>query len=237
MSSGRNFWHWCRVPPDPPKSSHKKLLATGLICTLFTISMFASLVPFYGSMMAGQTSALATSSTALTVASFAEGPYFIQNVTYEPMAEANNSTVRNYEQWMEEIDNASTTLRLLTGSYHRDGDLGNINLNITNFGGQNLTVATVEIYQDSSLFALITGLFTIKAHSIGNIDFQVYNLTELSRREAQESNQINNIQEKNNQTTLNWQPVQYNLVLKNSEGMVLTCDFFIFPTASGTSQT
>jgi hypothetical protein len=237
MSTGNKFIDWCRIPPPAPKNQHKKLLASTLICTILSVSFLVSLAPFYGSLMAGQSSAFAASSTFLTVAGLAEGQYFIQNVTYAPVAEANNSTVRNYEQWLEGIDNASTTLRLLTGSYHRDGDLGNINLNITNFGEQNLTVATVEIYQGSSLFALITGLFTIKAHSIGNIDFQVYNLTELSRREAQESNQINNIQEENNQTTLNWQPVQYNLVLKNSEGAVLTCESFIFPTAPGTSQT
>ena len=235
MSTGNKFIDWCRIPPPVPKNRHKKLLASTLICTILSVSILVSLVPFYGNLMAGESSALAASSTALSVASFAEGPYFIQNVTYDPMAEANNSTVQNYEQWMEGIDNASTSLMLLAGSYSRAHDLGNINLNITNLGERDLAVATVEIYQGSSLFALITGPFTIKAHSIGNIDFQVYNLTELSKREVQQSNQINNTQEENNQTTLNWQPVLYTLVLKTPEGDMLTDDHFTFPTAPGPS--
>ena len=237
MSTGNKFIDWCRIPPPTPRDGHKKLLASTLICTILSVSILASLAPFYGSLMAGQSSALATSSTALSVASVAEGPYFIQNATYDPVAEANNSTVQNYEQSMAGIDNASTSLMLLAGSYSRADDLGNINLNVTNLGERDLVVATVEIYQGSSLFALITGPFTIKAHSIGNIDFQVYNLAELSKREAQQSNQINSMQEGNNKTILNWQPVLYTLVLKTSEGIVLTYGHLIFPTCPGTSQT
>jgi hypothetical protein len=234
MSTGNKFIDWCRIPPPAPKNQHKKLLASTLICTILSVSILVSLAPFYGSLMAGQSGALAASGTVLSVANLAEGPYFIQNVTYDPVTDANNSTVKNYEQVLNSFENTSTLL--FSGAiYSSTNDSGNINLNITNVGERDLTVKTIEVYWNSGLFALINGPFTIRAHSIGNIDFQVYNLTELSKIETQQSNQINSIQEENNQTTINWQPIQYSLVLKTSDGVVLTYDHLIFPTVTGTS--
>ena len=83
MSTGNKFVNWCRMPPEPPKNRHKKLLAGSLIFAVLSVSLFASLPLFSVSMMAGQTGALVAPSVVLSVANLAEGPKYIQNVTYQ----------------------------------------------------------------------------------------------------------------------------------------------------------
>ena len=232
MSVGNNFWHWCRIPPEPPKNRHKKLLASSLLCTIIGFSIFASLAPFYGGLIAGQGSALAASSTILSVANLAEGPFYIQNVTYQPLAETNNSTVQNYELSMKGVqDNELDALRVGGGSCYGSDDLGNMNTTVVNFGEQNFTVTAIEIYQGTNLFALINGPFIVRAHSIGFINFQIYNLTGLSKVQAQQLTQSGSKQEGSNKMVYDWRLVQYTVVLKTSEGVTPTFDKFIFPTS------
>lgn len=229
MSIGKNFWHWCRIPREPPKKGHKKLLASSLICNILGATILVSLALFYGGFMAGQGGNFAV----LSVANLGEGPSFIENATYQPVAEANSSTVQNYEQTMQLIqDNESNSLSFGGGLSYSANDSGNVNTTVINFGEKNLIVTSIEIYQGDHLFALIDGPFIVKAHTVGTLDFQVYNLTELSKREAQQLTPISGNPGDSNETTCNWPyEVLYTAVLKTSEGDVLTFDHFTFPTA------
>jgi hypothetical protein len=236
MSIGSNFWHWCRIPPDPPKNGHKKLLAGSLICTILSVSIIASLVPFYGGLMAGQGNALAASSGILSVANLAEGPYYMQNVTYQAMADANNSTVQNYDGTMQLIqDNETNILSFGGGSCYSSDDSGYMNSTVINFGDQALTVTSIEIYQGNTLFAVVYGPFIVKAHTVGSVLFHVYNLTDLSKWEGQQLTQIGGKQGDGNETTCNWpydwRPVTYTAMMKTSDGDTITFDHLVFPTA------
>jgi hypothetical protein len=233
MSVGNNFWHWCRIPPEPPKNKHKKLLAATLICTILSVSILAGLSPFYGGLMAGSGSALTASSYILSVANLGEGPSYLQNVTYQAVAEANNSTVQNYDGTMQLIqDNETSILSFGGGSCYGSDDSGFMNSTVINFGDQALTVTSIEIYQGNTLFAVIDGPFIVKAHTVGSVLFHVYNLTDLSKWEAQ---QISDKQGDSNETTFNWpydwRPVTYTAVVKTSDGNTVTFDHFVFPSA------
>ncbi len=96
MSTANKFADWCRVPPPAPKNNHTKLLASCLICAVLSVSIFAGL-PFYGGIMVGSAGTLAASSTILSISNLGQGTLYIQNATYQQIAEANNSTVQNYE--------------------------------------------------------------------------------------------------------------------------------------------
>ncbi len=219
MSTDNHFADWCKMPPEPPKNNHKKLLAGGLIFTVLSVGLFACLPLFGISMMAGQTGALVAPSVVLSVANLAEGPKYIQNVTYQCI----NDTYQPVQ------DNSPMSLRFSDTSSYRNGDLGNITTSLVNNCGENLTVVTMEIYHKGNLFAVINGPFTIDAHSEGLFNFQVCNLTELSKSEVQWLTGKN--------TTFDWAqywyPVRYYAVLRTAEGITLTDDCFFFPTAPG----
>ena len=229
MSIGNNFWHWCRIPPEPPKNRHKKILASSLLCTILGVSIFAALAPFYGGLMVGGGSSFAV----LSVANLGEGPSYIQNVTYQPVAEANNSTVPNYEetkQWFQ--DNKPGALSIggeaVIGEIGRD-DLSSINTTIINFGEKDLTATTIEIYRGADLFASIEGPFIVRAQSVGTVNFQVYNLKELSKTDAQKVIQFYSQQGESNETIFAGR-VMYTITLKTSEGATASFDKFLFPT-------
>ncbi len=224
MSTGNSFVDWCRVPPEPPRNRHRKLQASSLIVTILGVSIFACLIPFYGGLMAGQTSALAMPNVILSVAHLAEGPYYIQNVTYQAVTE-------NYQQSAQ--NGNSDTPRFGCYSGYRGGELGNVNQSIVNDGEQDLTITAIEIYRGNQLFAVINGPFTVKAHSEGFINFQVYNLTEFSKKEVQWLTQTDGKQYTNNEWIYDWQPILYTAVIKTSEGATITDDCFTFPTAPG----
>lgn len=57
MNTDNKLVNWCRMPPEPPKNRHRKLLAGSLIFTVLSVSLFASLPLFNMSMIAGQTGA------------------------------------------------------------------------------------------------------------------------------------------------------------------------------------
>jgi hypothetical protein len=224
MSSGNSFVDWCRVPPEPSRNRHRKLFASSLIFTILGVSVFASLAPFYGGLMAGQTSALAMRNIILSVANLAEGPYYIQNVTYQAVTE-------NCQQLAQ--DGNSDTPRFGCYSGYRGGELGNVNQSIVNTGEQDLTINAIEIYRGNQLFAVINGSFTVKAYSEGFINFQVYNLTELSKSEVEWLTQTDGTQYTNNDWIYDWRPILYTAVIKTSEGAIITYDHFTFPTAPG----
>ena len=231
MSIGNNFWHWCRIPPQPPKNRHKKLLASSMLCTIIGISIFASLAPFYGGMMAGQTSALLLPGTVLSVANSGDGPFYIKNATFQPVTETNNSIVQNYEPSMQRIiqDNPSRVLSFGTTSGYRADDSGNINATIVNFGDKDLTVTSIEIYRGNYLFASLDGPFIVTAHTAGIVNFQICNLTELSKTEAQLITQIHN-QEGGSNITIFAGRVMYTGIVKTSDGVTASFDKFLFPT-------
>lgn len=239
MSSGNNFWHWCKIPPEPPKNKHKKLFASSLICVL-AVSIFAGFTPFYAGLMAGQTSALVLPGTILSVANLAEGPSYIQNVTYQPVAEANNLTIQNYEQTMQWIQNNPSRVLSFGGSgSYGSGDSGCTNSTIINFGDTAFTVTSIEIYQGNTLFAIINGTFTVKAHTMGIVDFQMYNCTELSKWETQQLTRSNANDGESNETICNWpydwRPVVYTAVVKTAEGLTATFETLVFPTVPDSS--
>jgi hypothetical protein len=231
MSTKNSFWDWCRNPPEIPKNRHKKLLVSSLICSILGVSIFASLVPFYSGLMGGQTSTLALPSTILSVANLAEGPYYIQNATYEPIGETNASTVQNYELWMRAIqENKLNVLSFGGGRIHGDDNFASLNTTVINMGEQNLTVTSIEIYRGDHLFALIEGPFIVNARTVGIVNFQVYNLTELSKIHEQLITQIHNQEGGNNETIFAGRVI-YRAILKTSEGVTDTFEKFLFPTA------
>lgn len=230
MSIGNNFWHWCRISPQPPKNRHKKLLASTMLCTIIGISIFASLAPFYGSLMAGP-GGLELSSTILSVANSGDGPFYIKNATFQPVAETNNSIVQNYEPSMQRIiqDNPSRDLSFGATSGYCADDSGNINATIVNFGDKDLTVTSIEIYRGNYLFASLDGPFIVTAHTAGTVNFQVYNLAELSKTEAQLITQIRNQQGGSNITIFAGR-VMYTGIVKTSDGVTASFEKFLFPT-------
>lgn len=231
MSNKNGFWRWCRNPPEIPKNGHKKLLVGGLICSVLGVSVLVSSVTFYSVLMGGQTSAFVLPGTILSVANLAEGPYYIQNVTYQPIAETSNSTVQNYDMRMMAIqENSSYVLSFGGCRSHGADNFGSINTTVINMGEQDLTVTSIEIYCGDHLFALIDGPFTVKAHTVGIVNFQVYNLTELSKIHEQLITQIYN-QESGNNEILFAGRVIYRVVLKTEEGLTDTFEKFIIPTA------
>ncbi|XHH07693.1 MAG: hypothetical protein ACFCUE_08915 [Candidatus Bathyarchaeia archaeon] len=224
MSTDNRFMDWCRMPPEPPKNKHKKLFAGSLIFVVLSVSLFACLPLFNVGMMAGQTGVLGVTGVVLSVANLAEGPKYIQNVTYQCV----NDTYQSVQ------DICSDILRFGCSSGHRDGDLGYATAKIINNGETNLTVTAIEIYHVGNLFAVINGPFTVEAHSEGLVNFQVFNLTELSKSEVQ---WITGKDEITVDWVQYWYPVLYRAVLKTSEGITVTDDCFFFPTAPGSGAT
>ncbi len=219
MSIGNKFFDWCRIPPEPPKHSHKKLLAATLIGAILSVSIFASLAPFYAGLIVGQGTVLA-SSTILSIANVGEGPKYIQNATYQAITETNNSNGFDGGGEISECSN---------------DDLGNINVSLTNTGDQNLTVTSIEIYRDGKLFALLDGSFTVGAHSVGVVNLQLYNLTELSKTEVQQPT-LTSEQGGCNVTVsypwpYSWRPMLYTIVFNTPDGILWSNDHFTFPTA------
>ncbi|PVX23664.1 MAG: hypothetical protein CW716_11645 [Candidatus Bathyarchaeum sp.] len=233
MTNKNGFWRWCRNPPEIPKTKHKKLLVGCLICSVLGVSMLVSSVAFYGGFMSGQTSTIALSSAILSVANLAEGPYYIQNVTYQPIAEANNSTVENYDMWMRMIqENPSFEVLSFGGGRGRGyDDVASLNTTVINMGDQNFTVTSIEIYRGDYLFALIEGPFTVNARTVGIVNFQVYNLTELSKIHEQLKTRIYNQENEHNETLFGGQVV-YHVILKTAEGVTDTFETFVFPLVS-----
>jgi hypothetical protein len=230
MSLKDSFWDWCRMPPEMPKNRHKKLLVGSLVCSVLGVSILVSSIAFYGGLMGGQTSALAVSSSILSVASLAEGPYYIQNVTYQQTAEANASTVPNYDLQMKIIqENKSRVLSFGGGDGYGNDTFASVNRTVINMGEQNLTVTSIEIYRGDHLFALIEGPLIVKAHTVGIINFQVYNLTELSKIHEQLITQ--SYQEGGNDEMIFGGRVMYRIVMKSEEGVTNTFEPFIIPTA------
>ena len=228
MSIGKKLWNWCRVPPEPPRTGHRKLVACSLICTI-GISLFASLISFYGAgPMARPAGNSAVSSNILPVLSTGEGASYLGNVTFQPMATVNNSTVGNYDEWLRSINgNDSDVLKVLGASAHGSGSLGKINLKIANFGNDDLHAIDINIYNGTSVFASISGPFTIAANSVATINFDVWNLEKLSLIQAQQLTQINNGQQGSDKAV---PYIGYTFKLETAEGITLTYDHFTFPT-------
>ncbi len=217
MSTGNKIFNWCRMPPEPPKNRHKKLLAGSIIFTVLSVSLFASWPLFNMSMMTGQADALVAPSVAFSVANLAEGPKYIQNVTYQCV----NDTYQSVQ------DISPVALRFSLASIYRNGDLGNVTMNLINYGEENLTVTAMEIYHSGVLFAVINGSFTIDAHSEGLFKFQVNNLTELSKSEVQWLTGKNTT---SSDWAQYWCPVRYYAMLRTTEGVAITDDCLFFPT-------
>lgn len=206
------------MPPEPPKNRHKRLLASSLLLTI-SVSLLSGLAVFNVSMMAGQTSALAMPSVVLSVSSLADGPKFIQNVTYQCI----NETYQSVQ------DTAFDTLWFSCTSGHSDGDSGYSTANIINNGEKNFTIAIIEIYRGDCPFALIEGPFTVSEHSEGVLKFQVYNLRELAKNEVEWLTG----KEADFAWVQYWRPVLYNAVIRTTEGVTFTDFSFIFPSAPG----
>jgi len=223
MSIGNKFFDWCRIPPEPPKNRHRKLLATSLIFTILGTSILVSLGLFYGGVMVGSVNTFAASGTVLSIASLGEGPKYIQNASYQPIAEINNST----EFYRGEI-----------AQYSCD-DVGNINITLINCEDQNWTISSIEIYRDGKLFALINGSFIIGAHTAGVVNLQLCNLTELSKTEVVQPTLTRTSGSCNVTVSYpwpySWRPTLYTIVFNAPEGVVWRDDSFTFPTAPNPS--
>lgn len=228
MSIGKKLWNWCRVPPEPPRTGHRKLVVCSLICTI-GISLFASLISFYGAgPMAEPAGNSALSSNILPVLHTGEGDSYLGNVTFQSVTEANNSTVPDYNLWLKSLNgNDSEALKTVGASAYGSGNSGKINLNIVNFGDNNLHAVAINIYDGTSLFASIPGSFTIPANSAFTINFAVWNLEKLSLIQAQQLTQINNGQQGSNETV---PYIGYTFKLETAEGITLTYGHFTFPT-------
>lgn len=208
------------MPPEPPKNRNKKLFAGSLIFTVLSVSLFASLPFFSISMVTGPAS---IPGVVLSVANLAEGPKYIQNVTYQRV----NDTYQSVQD--DKID----VLRFGCINSYRSGDLGNATANIINNGEKNLTVTTMEIYHADRLFAVINGPFTIGAHSEGSINFQVYNLTELAKAEVQ---WLTGKDTTSSDWAQYWYPALYRVVFRTLEGVTVADECFFLPTAPGTGS-
>ncbi|MCW4047788.1 MAG: hypothetical protein NWE99_09580 [Candidatus Bathyarchaeota archaeon] len=229
MSIGRNFWRWCRIPPEPPNNRHRKLLVGSIVFTILSVGILTSLTVFYSGLMLGQTSTMALPSTILSVVNSGDGPLYIKNATF--LAENDNSIVQENELGMRKIiqDEPSNVLGFWVTSGYRVGDSGNINATIANLGDKDLTVTSIEIYRGNYLFASLDGPFILTARTAGIVNLQVYNLTELSKVEAQLITQSHNQQVEDNVTTFAGR-VMYTAIVKTSEGITASFDKFLFLT-------
>jgi hypothetical protein len=230
MSTGNKFMDWCRIPPPAPKNDHKKLLASGILCVILSASIFAGL-PIYSTLFAGSAGGLAGSGTILSIASLGQGPLYLQNATYQQIAEANNDTLQSYDSTMELIaDNGSNVLYFSNMDFcNGDETSATINSTVVNLGDKDLTAISIDIYRGNSIFAQINGPFLIKAHSVGSVILQIYNLTSLSREEAQLITQFRHEGESNAMIFAG--RVMYSMTLKTSESILASYETFVFPTA------
>jgi hypothetical protein len=229
MSTGNSFIDWCRVPPEPPKNRHKKLLASSLILTILGVSIVAGLSPLCGvSLMFGQTSAVALPSGFLSVANLAQGQYYIKNATLQGENESNCMPFSDFEAMKNFVQKENcSVLRFGGGVAYSDDECGYIKTAVCNFGDQNLTVTSIEIYQGDALFAVLNGSFTVKACSRGVVDFQLFNLTCLGKAQVQQVLCYG----ENNVVKCDWAKVQYRCVMRTVEGVVATFDRFTFPVS------
>ncbi|MGD6805462.1 MAG: hypothetical protein ACQCN4_00675 [Candidatus Bathyarchaeia archaeon] len=230
MSTGNRFADWCRIPPPAPKNNHKKLLASGLICAVLSISIFAGL-PLYGTLFVGSAGTLAVSGTALSIANLGQGPLYLQNATYQQIAEANNSTVQNYNLTMHMIsENLSNGLYFAgSSSINCTETSAVVDSTIVNLGDKDLTATSIDFYRGNSLFAQINGPFRIKAHSVGIVTLHICNLTGLTNEEAQLITQFRHQGETD--ATIFAGRVMYAVTLRTSEDVAANYDMFLFPTA------
>ncbi len=229
MSIGNKLIDWCRIPPPAPKNNHKKLLASGVLCAILSVSLIVG-IPFYGTLMVGSVGSLAAPSTILSIANLGYGPLYLQNATYQQIAEANNSTLQNYDSAMELVaDNISSGLYFGGGSISSNETSATINSTVVNLGDKDLTATSIQIYRGDSLFAQINGPFLIKAHSVGSVILQVCNLTALSREEAQLITTFRH--QGTSDVTIFAGRVTYPVTLKTDENVTARFDKFLFPTA------
>ncbi|MGD6852853.1 MAG: hypothetical protein ACQCN6_12415 [Candidatus Bathyarchaeia archaeon] len=230
MSTGNKFVDWCRIPPPAPKNNHKKLVASGVFCAILSVSLLAGL-PFYGTLLVGSAGSLAAPSTVLSIANLGQGPLYLQNATYQQTAEANNSTVQNYDLTMQMISENMSNALCFGGacSMNSTETSAVINSTIINFGDKDLTATSIQIYRGNSLFAQVNGPFLIKAHSIGSVILQVCNLTGLSEEETQLITQFRH--QENCDATIFAGRVMYPITLTTDENVTVGYDMFLFPTA------
>lgn len=220
---------WCRVPPQAPKNDHKKLFASGILCVILSASIFTGL-PIYSALFAGSAGSIAVSGTILSIASVGQGPLYLQNATYQQLAEANNATVQSYDLIMEHItDNRSNILYFGSIDFYGAETSAALNLTIINLGDRDLTAISIDIYRGNSIFAQINGPFLIKAHSVGSVILQMYNLTSLSEQEAQFITQFRH--EGKSDATIFAGRVMYPMTLKTSENITASYETIVFPTA------
>lgn len=229
MSTGNKFIDWCRIPPPAPKNDHKKLLASGILCVILSASIFAGL-PIYSTLFAGSAGSLAASGTILSIANLGQGPLYLQNATYQQIAEANNATLQNYDFTVEPIaDNRSNILYFSSIGFNGAETSATINSTIINLGDRDLTAISIDIYRGNSIFAQINGPFLIEAHSVGSVIFQINNLTSLSKEEAQLITQFRH--EGETDARIFAGRIIYSMTLKTSENISASYETFVFPTA------
>lgn len=229
MSTDNKFVDWCRVPPPAPKNDQKKMLASGILCAILCISIFAGL-PIYGVLLAGSAGSLTASGTILSVANLGQGSLYLQNATYQQIAEANNATLQNCDFTIETIaDNGSKVLYFGAMDFSDVETSATINSTIINLGDKDLTAISIDIYRGNSVFAQIKGPFLIKAHSVGSVIFQINNLTLLSKEETQLITQFRHNGESD--ATILAGRVMYSMILKTSENILASYEMFVFPTA------
>ncbi len=230
MSAGNKFVDWCRVPPPTPKNDHKKLVVSGVLCAILSVSIFAGL-PLYGTLFAGSAGTLAVSGTVLSIANMGQGPLYLQNATYQQTAEANSSTVQNYHSTMQMISENMSNGLYFGGacSISSNETSATLNSTVLNLGDKDLTATSIDIYRGNSIFAQINGPFQIKAHSVGSVILQIYNLTGLTREEAQLITQFRHQGETD--ATIFAGRVTYQVTVKTSENITANFDMFLFPTA------
>jgi hypothetical protein len=229
LSIDNKLIDWCRVPPPAPKNDYKKLLASGILCVILSASIFAGL-PIYSVLFAGSAGSLVASGTILSIASVGQGPLYLQNATYQQLAEANNATIQNYDLTMESIGaNGSNVLYFGAIDFNGAETSAALNLTIINLGDKDLTATSIDIYRGNSIFAQINGPFLIKAHSVGSLILQMYNLTSLSEEEAQFITQFRH--EGKSDATIFAGRVMYPMILKTSENITASYEMIVFPTA------
>ncbi len=215
MSMNNSFIDWCRVPPPVPKNDHKKLLASGILCVILSVSIFAGL-PIYNAILAGTASSLATSGTILSIANSGHGPLYLQNATYQQMAEESIA------------DNGTNVLYFSAIGVNGAETSATINSTIINFGDKDLTALSIDIYRGNSIFAQINGPFLIKAHSVGSVILQICNLTSLSKEEAQLISQFRH--EGETDARIFAGRIMYSMTMKTSENISASYEPFVFPT-------
>jgi len=229
LSTGGKIVDWCKIPPPAPKNDRKKLLASVILCAILSASIFAGL-PIYSILLAGSAGSLAASGTILSIANLGQGPLYLQNATYQQIAEANNATIQNYDLTMEHIaNNGSSILYFSATGFNGAETSATINSTIINLGDKDLTAISIDIYRGNNIFAQINGPFFIKAHSVGSVILQVCNLTLLSKDEAQLITQFRH--EGESDATIFAGRVMYPMTLITSENITASYETFVFPTA------